>query len=229
MLQIQRKISKYNHYKSNDIKYIVIHYVGANSTAQNNAIYFNTGDRQASAHYFVDDTSIWQVVEDFNGAWHIGNTKTEVNNRNSIGIEMCLVNGQVTAKTEYETIELVKYLMKKYNIPVKNVRTHAEVTKYTKICPNWADNNWYRWRKFKEKLNENTEGDGYFMKVYKNGSTREDVFSDMNCTQKIGSLDPYETCTCIYETKDRAIVIYKVNGASNQRTGWVRWVGGIQK
>lgn len=71
--------------------------------------------------------------------------------------------------------------------------------------------------------------EAYFMKVYKNGSTREDVFSDINCTQKIGSLDPYETCTCIYETTNRAIVIYKINGTSNQRTGWVRWTGGIQK
>ena len=29
MLPIQRKISPYNHYEGNNIRYIVIHYVGA--------------------------------------------------------------------------------------------------------------------------------------------------------------------------------------------------------
>ena len=72
MLQIQRKISPYNHYEGNNIRYIVIHYVGATGTAKNNVDYFYGGDRQASAHYFVDDGSIWQSVEDFNGAWHVG-------------------------------------------------------------------------------------------------------------------------------------------------------------
>lgn len=152
MLAIQRKISQYNYYKGNDIKYIIIHYVGANSTAKNNVDYFFGGDRQASAHYFVDDNSIWQSVEDFNGAWHIGNSVTEPNNKNSIGIEMCLVNGVVTAKTEANTLDLVTYLMKKYNVPLQNIRTHAEVTKYMKICPNWSDNNWERWTNFKWQI-----------------------------------------------------------------------------
>ena len=71
MLPIQRKISAYNHYKGNNIKYIVIHYVGATGTAKNNVDYFYGGDRQASAHYFVDSTSIWQVVREKDIAWHI--------------------------------------------------------------------------------------------------------------------------------------------------------------
>lgn len=155
MLPIQRKISAYNHYNYNKPTYIIIHYVGAqSSTAYNNAVYFAGGDRGASAHYFVDDTSIWQSVEDNHGAWHVGNTKTAPNNQNSIGIEMCCMgaNLQVTAKTEENTVELTKYLMKKYNIPVANVRTHAEVTNYGKTCPNWSANNWDRWKKFKAKL-----------------------------------------------------------------------------
>lgn len=156
MLPITRKISKYNFYKGNEPKYIIIHYTGnQKDTAYNNAKYFNGGNRNASAHYFVDDTSIFQVVEDYNGAWHVGNTKTEVNNKNSIGIEMCCSgNYQVSSKTEENTIELVKYLMKKYNIPVANVRTHAEVTKYGKTCPNWNANSWSRWKSFKAKLVE---------------------------------------------------------------------------
>lgn len=154
MLPIKKMISKYNFYKGNTPKYIVIHYTGnSKDTAYNNAKYFNGGNRNASAHYFVDNNNIYQVVEDYNGAWHVGNTKTEVNNKNSIGIEMCCSgNYTVSSKTEANTIELVKYLMKKYNIPIANVRTHAEVTKYSKTCPNWSANSWSRWKSFKTKL-----------------------------------------------------------------------------
>lgn len=154
MLPITRMISKYNHYDYNNPKYLILHYTGNDTdTALNNAKYFNGGNRNASAHYFVDDNSIYQVVEDNKGAWHIGNTKTEPNNTNSIGIEMCCKNGVVTEKTEQNALELTKYLMGKYNIPIANVRTHAEVTKYGKICPNWQANDWKRWKNFKNKLN----------------------------------------------------------------------------
>ncbi len=154
MLPITRMISPYNHYDYNNPKYIVLHYTGnAKDTAYNNAKYFNGGNRNASAHYFVDDNNIYQVVEDNKGAWHVGNTKTEVNNKNSIGIEMCCSgNYQISEKTEANAIELVKHLMAKYNIPIANVRTHAEVTKYGKTCPNWNANNWQRWNNFKAKL-----------------------------------------------------------------------------
>ena len=158
MLPIQRKISPYNHYEGNNIKYIVIHYVGATGTAKNNVDYFYGGDRQASAHYFVDDGSIWQSVEDFNGSWHCGNTRTEVNNKNSIGIEMCCPNPQlyVSDKTIQNTCELVVYLMKKYNIPLANVRTHYEVSGKTKLCPNFANTS--RWTNMKNKIAQMLSG-----------------------------------------------------------------------
>lgn len=155
MLPIQRKISPYNHYDYNNPKYIAIHYVGAqSSTAANNATYFYNGDRQASAHYFVDNTSIWQSVEEFCGAWHVGNTRTEVHNQNSIGIEMCCMDANlgVSAKTEENTIELVKHLMKKYGIPIANVRTHYTISGNTKVCPNWSANGWARFNSFKNKV-----------------------------------------------------------------------------
>ena len=67
---------------------------------------------------------------------------------------MCCMgaNLMVTEKTEVNTIELVRYLMKKYNIPIANVRTHYEVSGKTKVCPNWSANNWARWNAFKNKV-----------------------------------------------------------------------------
>lgn len=153
MLEIKRKISQYNHYDYNNPKFLVFHYVGAQgSTAANNATYFYNGDRQASAHYFVDDNEIWQSVEDLCGAWSVGNTRTEVNNQNSINIEMCCMGSNllVTETTENNAIELGAYLMKKYNIPISNVRSHYDVTAKGKLCPNFANTS--RWDNLKSKL-----------------------------------------------------------------------------
>lgn len=188
MLPITRAISKYNHYNSNKVKYIICHYTGnASDTAKNNANYFCGGNRNASAHYFVDNNSIYQVVEDYHGAWHIGNTKTEANNLNSIGIEMCCSGGyQISEKTEQNTIELVKYLMNKYNVPIQNVRTHAEVTKYGKICPNWSDNNWSRWNNFKNKLTGN---------ISNSQPVEEPVEKPINSTFKVGEYAGYVETT----------------------------------
>lgn len=154
MLPIQKKISPFNHYNGNSIQYLVIHDVGTPSTAKNNADYFFGGNRGASAHYFVDDNEIWQVVEDSNGAWHVGdgNGQYGIANTNSIGIEMCLPSGTVSAKTEQNTIELAKYLMNKYNIPLNRVVRHYDASR--KNCPAQfnLDGKWTRWNQFKQKL-----------------------------------------------------------------------------
>ncbi len=154
MLKIQRKISAYNHYTWNKPQYIVIHDVGSKSTAKNNVDYFAGGNRGASAHLFVDDTECWQSVEFNHGAWHVGDGdgKYGIHNQNSIGIEMCLPSGTVTDKTEQNTLELVKFLMAKYNVPASNVVRHYDASR--KNCPAQfnLDKKWTRWNAFKAKL-----------------------------------------------------------------------------
>lgn len=175
MLSIQKYTNTINCYlNSNNPKYIVVHYVGAqSSTALNNCKYFAGGDRGASAHYFVDDTSIWQCIEDKHGAWHVGNTRTEVNNKNSIGIEMCCMGANlgVTEKTEANTVDLVKHLMAKYNIPVANVRTHYQVSGNSKVCPNWSANGWARWNNFKAKLTSSPASTSNIFRVLVDGKS----------------------------------------------------------
>lgn len=156
MLPIQRKISPYNYSSrnGNSIKYIALHYTGnKDDTAKNNVDYFNGGNRNASAHYFVDDNSIWQVVEDRNSAWSVGDGKGSygITNQNSISIEMCCnSSGVISEKTENNAIELVKQLMSKYNVSINNVVRHYDASR--KVCPNWSANNWSRWANFKKKL-----------------------------------------------------------------------------
>ena len=156
MLSIQRKISSFNYSnrKGNSVKYIVLHYTGnKGDTAKNNVDYFHGGNRGASAHYFVDDNSIWQSVEEHNSAWSVGDGhgKYGITNQNSISIELCCnSSGVVTEKTENNALELVKYLMSKYNISISNVVRHYDASR--KLCPNWSANNWSRWSSFKNKI-----------------------------------------------------------------------------
>ena len=146
------------------IKYIVIHYVGAVSTAANNASYYANNRLSASAHYFVDEKEIWQSVEEYNAAWHCGGPLQGPNghayfgicqNSNSIGIEMCVKkkNGKwyFEPETVSNTIWLTKQLMKKYNIPIENVIRHYDVT--GKICPEPYVNETI-WKEFKKMLSE---------------------------------------------------------------------------
>lgn len=106
-LGVREMITKYNHDKATNrkIKYIVIHWVGAASTAINNGTYFQGGDRGASAHYFVDDNNIVKSVLEKNIAWAVGSRGLldqgspyakyggklfgKCTNSNSVSIEMC--------------------------------------------------------------------------------------------------------------------------------------------
>lgn len=64
--------------------------------------------------------------------------------------------------------------------------------------------------------------------IYKNGSTVEDVYSDTNCTIKIGSLNPFEACDCLGIFENRAIVRYKIDGNNNYKIGFAKWLGGVK-
>lgn len=152
------------------IKYIVIHYTAGKSdyegAAYDNTKYFKTENRDASAHYFVDcGDTVWQCVEDKHVAWHCGGGLQgsgghtfyqKCTNSNSIGVEMVSYcsGGQyyIKEQTLRNTAELVKELMKKYNIPIERVIRHYDVT--GKICPAPLVNE-SEWNRFKNMLGEN--------------------------------------------------------------------------
>lgn len=158
-IKIIDNITTRNYTKGNNrkIEYIVIHYVGAVSTAKNNSNYFKTTYRGASAHYFVDENDIYRVVADKDIAWHCGaNFYKHLNcrNSNSIGIEMCCFNNNgkidVSETVVNKTIELVKELMAKYNIPIENILRHYDVT--GKNCPEPFVLDSARWVNFINKI-----------------------------------------------------------------------------
>ena len=183
-MEIKENITTRNYTKGNNrsIKYIVIHYVGAVSSAKNNSDYFKSEYRGASAHYFVDDNDIYRVVRDEDIAWHCGTRGkyySNCRNSNSIGIEMCCYNNNgtldISENIVNRTIELVKELMAKYNISTDNVIRHYDVTH--KCCPAPFVNNVNRWNDFKNRLSgivntttmsSNTNTTGYLVQITAN-------------------------------------------------------------
>ena len=144
------------------IQFLVIHYTANNGDlAKSNCNYFKSPNRNASAHYFVDEKEIWQSVEDNNIAWHCGTSgkyyHSKCRNDNAIGIELCSEkdskgNYYFTNETINNAVGLIKMLMEKYNIPIENIVRHYDVTH--KNCPAPFVNNNTAWDNFKDSLME---------------------------------------------------------------------------
>jgi len=155
--------SNYTKGRNQRVKYIVIHYTGnKGDTSLANCKYYQGENRSASAHYFVDENSIWQSVKDEDKAWHCGTTgkyyHPECRNSNSIGVEMCSdwSNGEyiITDRTVANAVSLVQFLMKKYGVDIDHIVRHYDVTH--KLCPRPFVLHPEQWSAFKSKLEDNT-------------------------------------------------------------------------
>ena len=120
------------HYGGKNVpKYIVVHYTandGTTATAKSNANYFAKTDREASAHYIVDEgDTVYCCVPPSNAAWAVGDSgkgrlKGIVTNFNSISVEMVSHSNKdgyyIPSKTVSNAIELIRQLMSEYKIPI---------------------------------------------------------------------------------------------------------------
>lgn len=125
----------------NSIGYITIHNTGSMAPAKNQHNYMKninkSGERKASWHFSVDDKDIYQAQSCNFEMWHCGDT---TGNRNSIGIEICQSDNKATQEKIYRNaIELVKILMKYYNIPITKVVQHNKWS--GKNCPQYLREN----------------------------------------------------------------------------------------
>ena len=149
--------SNYDARSSRTVNYICYHYTGNyEDSAAGNANYFMGANRDASAHYFVDDNNIWQSVDANDIAWHCGNY---TRNSDSIGIEMCCTAGnyRIGEKALTNSVALGVELCKYFNITASMVDTyiirHYDVT--GKNCPaQFAGSNNADWQAFKNRIKE---------------------------------------------------------------------------
>lgn len=246
-MEIQDKLLTINPYsrsgeKQNNITDIIIHYVGnAGSSAIANRNYFenlrNTHRTSASSHYIIGlHGEIIRCIPDDEVAFHSGSYSE---NRKSIGIENCHPNadGKFNEQTYNALVELCAELCKKYNIGINNIKTHNMIT--GKNCPKYYVEHTDAWEQLKQDINnkinggvapvpEPEKGSDEPVRVYKNGSTKEITYSNFQCTNKIGSLSPYESCDCFGVFNGKAMIRYKVDGKNDYKIAFVKWVGGVQ-
>ena len=124
-----KRISYGGSRKPSDIKYIVLHYTGNRTdSARNNANYYSangSNTREAGAHYFVDETTVYATIDDLKIAYSVGGGKWnnqggsmygKITNVNSISIEMCSTNGAITLATIDNALNLCIDLMMKYEL-----------------------------------------------------------------------------------------------------------------
>jgi LysM repeat protein len=158
MVTIKKQHTKVNYSNINiPVKFIVIHDTGVpGQSAKNNADYFENTYRGASAHYFVDENEIIEVVAPGKKGWHVGDDKDDsdgINNGNTIGIEFCaekdktfkpetIANGQL----------LVRKLMKDYGVSANKVVRHYDAS--GKNCPQFMniDGKWTLWKQYHKEL-----------------------------------------------------------------------------
>ncbi len=148
-------ISNNNSYAGQVPKYIVIHNTdnyAAGADARAHAKAQHDGNFSGySAHVFVDDKEAYQALPYNRGAWHVGvnyggRLFGTVNNRNSVGIEMCVQAGYNYEKAFQNTVQVCKQIMKQLGIPSDRVVQHYDVC--AKNCPSAirAKGDWNRFK-----------------------------------------------------------------------------------
>ena len=150
--------------------YIVIHNSDHKSLSKQYEEYKTSAKsestKDAYVHYLLDDTTIYQLLKDNWKGSHTAGEKPykgwgvkgveagTINNSNSIGITVVdAASVDLTNSTE-NLIELIRHLMKNYNIPLENVVRHGD-TAYRKCPATIVDNK--KWDYIKEEIKKRNE------------------------------------------------------------------------
>lgn len=173
---------------NSDIKFIVVHYVGALGDAKNNTDYYKGSLVQASADFWVGFSGdIWQGTDYRNyysqaiGGGLQGSGPHPyygiARNPNQVSVEMCVRKRSTrtmnaTDKDWYfedatveSAAELVAYLMKDCDVDIDHVIRHYDVN--AKVCPNpfVYDTGKTSWAGFKKKVLSYYNGSTTIQKV----------------------------------------------------------------
>lgn len=132
---------------------IVIHYTAnPGTTAEQNRNYFQnlqeTGETYASSHFVIGlDGEIVQCIP-CNEIAYASNERNE----DTIAIECCIPDetGRFNDATYQSLVELVTWLMGRYDLTTEDVIRHYDVT--GKACPKYYVENEGEWLQFKEDL-----------------------------------------------------------------------------
>ena len=125
------------------IKFIIIHYTGMRKESKALERLCDVKS-EVSSHYFIKKNGkIYNLVPDLYTAWHAGKStwkKYKSLNKYSIGIEISNPgheNGykNFTKKQIISVSKLLKFLIKKYSINLKNILGHSDISPHRKKDP----------------------------------------------------------------------------------------------
>nr|WP_288828369.1 N-acetylmuramoyl-L-alanine amidase [uncultured Clostridium sp.] len=171
-------VSSNNTYSRNNPQYIVIHNTdnfrsGADALTHAKA-QFNE-NLSTSIHYYTDDgDTVYQAASHALGCWHVGVNYGGrlfgiVNNKNSIGVEMCVQAGYDFNKAFANTVAFVRQLMKETGIPADRVLQHYDVC--AKNCPSQIRAKGM-WKEFKRQIQSGGSGDNEAVSPYGKGDVQ---------------------------------------------------------
>lgn len=200
---------------------IVVHNTANDATARNEIAYMTNNNNETSFHYAVDDKEIVQGIEENRNAWHAsdGNGK---GNREGIAIEICYSKsgGERFIKAEQNAVDLIVYLLKKYNWGIDRVTKHQDYGNH-KYCPHRTlDMGWDRFlnmikAKLEDKPVSNEVNVFYRVKTQKHGWLPE-----------VKNLEDYagwenSPITGLAIRVDKGSIKYRVTTVSGKTLGWV--------
>lgn len=157
-------VSDNNTYERNHSQYIVVHNTdnfAAGADASAHARAQHNGNLSTSVHYYTDDKdTVYQAAPHGRGCWHVGvnyggRMFGTVNNKNSIGVEMCVQAGYDYNKAFVNTVEFVRQLMAETGIPADWVVQHYDVC--AKNCPSQIRAKGM-WEEFKRQIGKGGSG-----------------------------------------------------------------------
>lgn len=200
---------------------IVVHNTANDATARNEIAYMTNNNNETSFHYAVDDKEIVQGLPLDRNGWHAsdGNGK---GNREGIAIEICYSKsgGDRFIKAEQNAVDLIVYLLKKYNWGIDRVTKHQDYGNH-KYCPHRTlDLGWDRFlNMIKAKLEDNpisNEVNVYYrVKTQKHGWLKE-----------VKNLEDYagwenSPITGLAIRVDKGSIKYRVTTISGKTLGWI--------
>lgn len=145
---------------------IVIHNTGNdNDTARNNCFYFGSqgsNERNAGAHFFIDQNgTIGKSIPMNRSAWSVGNPKGayapgpyshNLDNFNTVSIELCDIMSREPSEAMLESLDKVVAHIKKYCKNVQYIVRHYDIVR--KDCPHRYVEDEKAWRKLQSRLNQ---------------------------------------------------------------------------
>ena len=216
-------------------EFIIIHNTANDASAMSEVSYMIGNNNKISFHCAIDDEKIVQGIPFNRNTWNAADGKNGKGNRKGISLEICYSKsgGEKFDYAQNLCANFVAHLLNRYGWGIEKVTKHQDYS--NKYCPHRTLD--LGWDKFLNKIQyylniqgQNTAtdkgGNLEMAKIYQNGSTIENVYSDTSLTKIIGYLNPREKAEYLSIDNDRPLVRYRVDGTNVYKCGYVKWLGG---